>query len=393
MGVEAVALGNLARGAIGFLFLAIQCGALADAGREAKVCAKSVAAASKSNTTQLWLGADICKLAGQLDDSAFLLAAGKIRAATDLNALKAASDQDKLETYDISKRLGASDEFMGEYEVYRDRDRKDRLMQRIGGYQPNLDGDYDPGWDFRGSATAGKYSQMLSCQKALRVQRLEDFIRLINNDEYYAARTEFDEVAALGSRNIKPGSPSARQLRSAVARVRAAAAKIKPAKGRPKECDFMQIYEPDPDAEFTQIFSGTNGPTTSGGSAFDSEAKVRDSWIAKALSPQELKSVLGQVDFDSQILVALVFGKRTNATGKVYITNVDHNAITSSFRVIGRFGANGEGCKEPRANSYPFALAVAPRPEKTPKKRGSSLTGFPDGCKPVVSSNTVSEKK
>jgi hypothetical protein len=152
---------------------------------------------------------------------------------------------------------------------------------------------------------------------------------------------------------------------------------------------FANKYEPDPDAEFTQLYKGANGPKSSKALAFKSKDEVIDSWISESLSPDVLNNILEQVNFENQILVSLSFGKRRNSTGTIYISDVNYNAVRESLDVSGLIGVTESKCEEPFADSYPFALAVAPRPEIIPTYPGMFLQNFPDGCKPVIDSSIV----
>jgi len=158
---------------------------------------------------------------------------------------------------------------------------------------------------------------------------------------------------------------------------------------QPKECMFANKYEPDPDAEFTQLYKGSNSPKGSKALVFKSKSEVIDSWISKSLSRDDLNNILEQVNFENQILVSLSFGKRRNSTGPIYISDVNYNSVHESLDVSGLIGVTESTCDEPYADSYPFVLAVAPQPEIIPSYPGMFLQNFPDGCKPVIGSGAV----
>jgi hypothetical protein len=117
---------------------------------------------------------------------------------------------------------------------------------------------------------------------------------------------------------------------------------------------------------------------------------VLSSWIAHALSADELGQLLGEVDFDNQIVVSLTFGERQNATGTIHLSEVDYNSVHESLQVSGLIGVTEPGCDEPYSKSYPFVLGVAPRPATVPSVPSMFLQNFGDGCKPIMSgSQTV----
>lgn len=173
------------------------------------------------------------------------------------------------------------------------------------------------------------------------------------------------------------------------ARQREATKGISRPRKQPEACDFEQVYEPGPDADFEQLYTGVNGPRSGGASVFQSEDAVVKSWIAKSLSQDELAVLLDQIDFEKKILVALSIGKRTTATGTFHISNVNYNSIHKSLNITGLIGVIAEGCDKPHSEAYPFALAISPRPATVPTSPGSYRQNFPDGCKAAVSGEPV----
>ncbi|MEL7046543.1 MAG: hypothetical protein AAGL66_16260, partial [Pseudomonadota bacterium] len=144
------------------------------------------------------------------------------------------------------------------------------------------------------------------------------------------------------------------------------------------------------DADFKQLYTGGNGPGESGAAIFETPDEVMSSWIAQALSENELEQFLGGIDFVSQIVVSLSFGERQNATGTIHLSDVNYNSIYTSLRVSGLIGVTEPGCDEPYSKSYPFVLGVAPRPETVPRVPSVFLQNFGDGCKPIMKGTQVS---
>jgi hypothetical protein len=148
--------------------------------------------------------------------------------------------------------------------------------------------------------------------------------------------------------------------------------------------------KPVPDAIFKQLHIGANGPSSIGASTFESRSDVMDSWVARSLTPKQLGDIFNQVNFEKQILVSLSYGKRINTTGTIHVADVRLNSKSEVLTISGRIGVNEEDCKNPHADSYPFALAVASRPERVPAYPGYFIQNFPDGCKSVMSGTTIS---
>ncbi len=114
-----------------------------------------------------------------------------------------------------------------------------------------------------------------------------------------------------------------------------------------------------------------------------------DSWLARSLMPKQLGDILNQIDFEKEILVSLSFGKRSNTTGTIHVSDMRLNSKSDSLTVSGLIGLNEEDCKNPYADSYPFALAVAARPARVPAYPGYFIQNFPDGCKAVMTGTTI----
>ena len=125
-------------------------------------------------------------------------------------------------------------------------------------------------------------------------------------------------------------------------------------------------YTPDPHADFKQVYTGFNGSEKSGAKLFDSESEVRSSGLVAALTPAQLQDVLKQIDFDRQVLLLYSVGKRENATGAVFVTDVYYDASLNFVSINGVVGVTKPDCTLPWKKSYPFALVAFKRPPKLP---------------------------
>jgi len=374
---------------VGLLSMSIQLSALASNDETSSGCDLAMTKIQLLNANEFWHGANECAKSGNRFHTTFLLLAGQIRAMTDLGTLKAASDEDEIKVGELYGILYYKAGGSGHDEIYRDISLSNNLLHQLNNWDAELHDSYDPGWKYQSNIGTLKYAQMFACQKAVRISKLNWYASLIRNDEYYEASKELNALRAKNPGAITSGSDIEKQISSIMTRMRA----IKPSnplpRTQPKECMFANKYEPDPDAEFTQLYKGANGPKSSKALAFKSKDEVIDSWISESLSPDLLNNILEQVNFENQILVSLSFGKRRNSTGTIYISDVNYNAVRESLDVSGLIGVTESKCEEPFADSYPFALAVAPRPEIIPAYPGMFLQNFPDGCKPVIDSSIV----
>jgi len=354
-----------------------------------KSCYLALHSAHLLNASQLWLGASECGNSGDKDGATFLLLAGQARAMTDMSLLKAATDEDEIKVADLYGQIYSQTGGSGYDEIYRNPERSLALFDRLHDWGPTINETYNPGWTYRKLPGQSKYDQIAACQKAVRIQQLSWYAKLIQNDVYYAANNDLKKLRAANPGAVTVGSELYEQMGVLQARQREATKGISRPRKQPEACDFEQVYEPDPDADFKQLYSGVNGPRRGGASVFQSEDAVTKSWIAKALLQDDLTMLLGQIDFGKEILVALSIGKRTTSTGTIHISDVNYNSIHKSLNITGLIGVIAEGCDEPHSEAYPFALAVAVRPETVPSYPSSFRQNFPDGCKVVASGEPV----
>ena len=143
---------------------------------------------------------------------------------------------------------------------------------------------------------------------------------------------------------------------------------------------FIQ-YQFGPESKFTQIFMGFNARDSYGPGIFGSETAVRNSWLKDALKDDELNHLLGQVDFEYQLLVSLSAGKRANTSGNIFIRSVDYDERINTLSVSGRVGVNTSPCEGYESDLFPFALAVVERPAVEFHEGGYYLSNFRDDCR------------
>jgi hypothetical protein len=147
------------------------------------------------------------------------------------------------------------------------------------------------------------------------------------------------------------------------------------------------------------VVVGFNGPTKGRAEYFTSASAVRGSWLAKALQPSDLKSLLSAVDFKTQIVVATSIGERATATGTVKIRVAVNGSVMTvvgpessgpgELMIYASVGVVSGKCAEPRHSSYPFAAGVIKRPVGLQPLVSTDVGNFPDGCRPIKSGQAV----
>ena len=353
-------------------------------------CGTALENARSLNANELWSGAVNCAESGYADRATFLMIVGQIRAMTDMSILEAATDEDEIKVSDLYGTLYYQMGGSGYDELYRDVNRSDELFGAVRDWNPSFDANYDPGWAYKTVGDPPSYLQMVRCQKAVRLQKLNWYAGLIRIDAYYAASKELAELQAANPGAVTVGSDVDKKMTEIMSRMRTASSGKEMPMETPEECQFAMVYEPDPDADFVHVHVGANGPENGGSAVFESEEEVTRSWLPLSLTSAELEGILGQTDFKSQILVTLSFGKRTTATGKIYFSRINYNSVLESLSIAGMIGVHGPNCDEPSSEAYPFVVAIAPRPDKVPDYPGYFAQNFPDGCKPAMTGSAVS---
>ncbi len=107
----------------------------------------------------------------------------------------------------------------------------------------------------------------------------------------------------------------------------------------------------------TQLHLGFNASSKAPPTAYYTSADdVRRSWIATALTSDELSSVMAQVDFGKQVLIAMSAGELSKTTGSIYIKKVTkyHSSITPHM-YVGVIDSK-MNCNVIRRKSFPFVL-------------------------------------
>ena len=353
-------------------------------------CNAAASDAPGLNARELWSGASSCGKAGDMSRATFLLLAGQIRGMTDMSVLDPATDEDEIKVGELYGVLYYQAGGSGDDELLRDQERTTNLFRELRGWNPALVESYDPGWSYKANVDANYYANMIACQREIRIGKLEWYSGLVRNDVYYEAQKELKEFQTANPGPTTVGTDEHDKVQEIMARMNSHSSDMPMPSQTPPECEFAMQYEPDPDADFKQLYTGGNGPGGSGAEIFKSSDEVLSSWIAHALSADELGQLLGEVDFDNQIVVSLRFGERQNATGTIHLSEVDYNSVHESLQVSGLIGVTESDCHEPYSESYPFVLGVAQRPATVPSSPGMFLQNFADGCKPTMSgSKTV----
>lgn len=311
-----------------------------------------------------------------------LLVAGQERAITDLSILEPINEKEQEKAVELYRFLYYEAGGAGPYEVYRNKDLSNTLFDRVQNFKLSFDNSYNPGWEYK-PVKEEKYTATFQASLQHRLTQLKDFSNLINDDEYYALRTEQDEINQRNPGGINTRSEDGSRSGELFKRMREISKTLTPEPITPPDAVTFE-FTPDPEANYQQVYTGFNAPKNSSRKIFTDAKEVRKSWLSRALEPDVLDSILSQVNFETQTLITYPIGKRTNASGKLYITAVDFDPIPQSLFISNRIGVINKSCDYTSAVSYPFALIVT---EKIPTDilgGGFSTGNFGDGCREPV---------
>jgi hypothetical protein len=133
--------------------------------------------------------------------------------------------------------------------------------------------------------------------------------------------------------------------------------------------------------QYRQVYAGTNGPERIGAQYFLSESDVDRSWIMHALDPQSYQKIVAQVNFNSQIIVALTAGKVYSFSGNIKIVSVNQylGVDDRPLNFVIKVGVLQDKCRV-MGNSTPFILAIVDRPAGFQPYGGFDLSNFEDQC-------------
>ena len=342
-------------------------------------CHEGLHSAPALNGPQLFTAAMNCFESDYQLEGAFLLIAGQIRSGTDISLLRPANDIDEVAMSELAVALFYQYGGAGPKELYRNQDKSERLFSKINNFLPDFYDGYNPGWEYRTSSRVHLYETVAEEQQIHRVTQLRHFALLMKDPEYWAAEQELAKIRERNDGVFNFGTADyerSEELRALMSEISQAIEQ----EALPFGPSVLDEYVPDEDAPFVQVFTGFNGPEEFSRDTYFSEQELRASWIADSLSEKQLDELLNVVDFSSQVVVALASGRRTNATGRFFITDASYNSLLESWTVYGKVGVKEGGCDRSADETYPFGIAVAYAPPRYPITSGGGISNFHDEC-------------
>ncbi|MDN3645795.1 hypothetical protein QWY75_06215 [Pontixanthobacter aestiaquae] len=323
-------------------------------------------------------GSKACEEEGRDDDAAFLSVVTSIRATADVTLLP---PKDPLELYERSNLvevLAKNGKFVEE-SLARDPLRFAALMDRVRDADLSIPANYDPGWIIGDGEKRTLYAEVIDGLRADKLA-MESYVAMLVRDEVYFA-AYLERVAMLADLPDDGGQLPERF--DEVAKIMQARIDVLGDPPTEIAVPWRKVYKPGPNAPFTVLHRGFNGPVKSEALLFRSSAEVRQSWVGNALSQDELSQVLSQINFENELLGLYAVGEMPNATENFFVTEFGPQKDFDNHSIAVRVGVVGEHCGFEPSRSYPFVLVKASS-QTVGGLDSLSRANYPDQCVSVM---------
>jgi len=351
-------------------------------------CDEAVAIIDLLNAPALFAGATACAAEGRKADANFLIIAGQLRAMADLTILEPIDEENRDKAAALYSLIFYRFGGLGFDEVYRVPADVTALEEQLRAFVPVLSATYDPGWVYQSSSKVDIYSAVLESERQRRLWQMRNRALKLQDDEYFAIHQSLQDLLR-DNPTVMIGTAAYDRYEELNGELEAAAARIAMLPPPPEDTGFRErLNEQSPELAAQQVAAGFNGPATGGSEVFRSEAEVRSSWLAKALTADELEAMLARADFTRQVLVSHSAGRYGNASGEVMLSALGYVTQGSGYSVSIKIGVVPEDCGMEDADSYPFVVGVT-NAVPDAEIRGSGLSNFGAPCGPVVASAPV----
>jgi hypothetical protein len=347
--------------------------------QSASPCDLAISEYRGANTFELGMGFKICEEEGRADDAAILALLASIRASADLILLPPKDILALMEREGSNALFAVSGKYVDE-ELARDPARFAALLEKVRASDLSIDANYDPGWAIDDSNKRALYADVIEGLRTDRLALANYVATLVRDDVYFQAYRERRALLANLSEN---GS----QLPDRFGQLAKIMQERKALLGDPPTqtaVTWREVYEPGPEAPFSVLHRGYNGPKESDLALFRSSLELTESWVGTALSQEQLTGVLAQIDFDKEVLGVMAIGEMSNATANFFVTEFgpgEYYAHSIAVRV-GVAGDTAQCGFEP-SRSYPFILVKASS-QVDGGLTSMSRANYPDQCAPVV---------
>jgi hypothetical protein len=341
-------------------------------------CAFAIDDPKGSNTLELGAASRACEEEGRAEDAAFLNVLVQIRASADFILLPPQDVLELAEREEFRAVFADRGEFVDE-ELARNPERFTTLLDRVRKADLSIPAEYDPGWAVADNDKRALYAEVID---GLRTDKLamESYVaKLVRDETYFAAYLE--RVAILA--NLPENGAQLPERFGEVTKIMRERVDVLGEPPTETAVPWKKVYKPGPNAPFTVLHRGFNGPVQGEKLLFRSSAEVRQSWVRNALSEEELSEVLSRIDFDTEVLGVYAVGEMPNASENLFVTEFGPQEDFDRHSIAVRVGVVGERCGFEPSRSYPFVLVKASSKTKG-GMNATSRANYPDQCEPVM---------
>ena len=176
-------------------------------------CQQAIEQSALLNGGELFEAAEACARLKAADDAVFLMLAGQVRALTDMVLLEPASEAGQSTVGELYGALYYRYGGSGPDELLRDAVRATAMFERLRKWRPDFSERYSPGWLYQGPVDGDVYQLMADYNMDVRLAKLERFRNLLEDDGYYAAHRERDELLARNNNRVVAGTEDGDRIR------------------------------------------------------------------------------------------------------------------------------------------------------------------------------------
>ncbi len=353
-----------------------------------QTCDEAIGGAAALNGAALFNGFTVCAQDARIADANYLIIVGQVRSMADMTILTPRNDEAMQRAASLYGEIYYKYGGLGFDEFYREPTNVDAIDARVRGTDLTLREGYDPGWAYKENAKINIYGKIVANSLAQRLWQMRNFALKIQNDKYYELHLAIQKLSAENGGVFHEGTPAAEEHARLTRELDAVGAAIPELPPPEDTTPYVELMEEEPEQADQKLATGFNGPAEEDYQVLKSEADVRQSWLAAALSDDELQRLISSTDFSKYVLIAVGHGLRNNASGKI-IVSAGHGR--GGYTVETRLGLIPGSCGMESASSYPFAVA------KTDVVSGDLITSFstmnfPDACGPAMNGEPLVQR-
>ncbi|NCT40271.1 MAG: hypothetical protein GW778_01220 [Alphaproteobacteria bacterium] len=167
-------------------------------------CLEAVNSSQTINAEYLFNSSLTCLKEGKTFEGTYLLNLGQMRSMTDLSFLKPLKEVDQQAAADLYALLYYRFGGPGDYEVYRDEDLYNSLVEKLEAWNPAFDAKYNPGWEYE--ADVNDYEGNLKKFKTIRFKQMREYHLLYSNEEYYKLTQKLNEISRKNNNKFQVGT-------------------------------------------------------------------------------------------------------------------------------------------------------------------------------------------